>query len=335
MTDKIATNEPLLRIENMSVELTDYRPHRLLVNGVSLAVRPGEAVGLVGESGSGKSMTIKAAMRLLPDTARASGAIEFDGRKVSAFSRSQLSAYRSNDVAMIHQDPRAHTNPLQTIGDFLVEGVVSAKSMSKRAARKRAIELLAEMGIRDAVARMGQYPHQLSGGLLQRVMIAAALMGRPRLVFADEPTTALDVTVQSEVMAILMEQVEHHDLGLLFVTHDLDLAAAVTDTLVVMYAGTIVERGTSSAIYADPRHPYTAALLASRPSTTQVKRLVSIPGRPASAHEVGVGCVFAARCPFAIDVCRNERPDSRTVGASEVACHRAEELEDELRKVSA
>ena len=323
---------PLLDIRRLHLELTGSRPVRTLVEDVTLSVSPGESVGLVGESGSGKTLTVKAAMRLLPSTITATGAIDFDGRSVLEMSRRGLARYRSTDVAMIHQDPRAHTNPLRTVGDFLVEGVVATKQMKRDEAIERACALLGEMGIDDAPRRMHQYPHQLSGGLLQRVMIAMSLLHEPRLVLADAPTTALDVTVQSEVMAILVEQVRGRGLGMLFITHDLDLAAAITDTLVVMYAGTVVERGPAPVLYRNPRHPYTAALLASRPSTTQVKRLVSVPGRPAAAHEVGIGCVFAARCPFATDLCRDERPAERDIGGRTVACHRAEEIGSELER---
>ena len=329
-----AREPALLDIRDLLVKLTDRVPHRVLVQGVTLSIHPGESVGLVGESGSGKSMTVKAAMRLLPPNAKVAGGIEFDGRPVDRLNRSQLAAYRSSDVGLIHQDPRAHTNPMRTIGQFLVESVLATGKMSKREANARAISLLADMGIGDARRRMDQYPHQLSGGLLQRVMIAAALMNEPRLIFADEPTTALDVTVQSEVMAILIEQIEERDLGMLLVTHDLDLAAAVTDTLVVMYAGTVVESGRADAVYEGPRHPYTAALLASRPSTTQVKRLVSIQGRPAAAFEVRQGCVFAARCAFADELCRMTRPDLRLVDDRYVACHRAEAIAEELKQVA-
>jgi len=323
---------PLLDIRGLRLELDDARGTRALVEDVTLSVGPGESVGLVGESGSGKSLTVKAVMRLLPPAITASGAIDFDGRSVLDLSRRDLARYRSTDVAMIHQDPRAHTNPLHTIADFLVEGVVSTGRMKRDEAVRRACGLLGEMGFDDAARRMDQYPHQLSGGLLQRVMIAMSLLHEPRLLLADEPTTALDVTVQSEVMAILVEQVRDRGIGMLFITHDLDLAAAVTDTLVVMYAGTVVERGAAADLYRHPRHPYTAALLASRPSTTQVKRLVSIPGRPAAAYEVGGGCVFAARCPFVNERCRNERPERREVDGRTVACHRAEEIAGSLEQ---
>ena len=173
---------------------------------------------------------------------------------------------------------------------------------------------------------MAQYPHELSGGLLQRVMIVMALLPSPRLIFADEPTTALDVTVQEEVAGILQEQVQEKSLGLLFITHDLDLAAAITDSITVMYAGVIVERGPSSLIYGSPRHPYTAGLLLSRPSVTEVRRLHAIPGRPLSAFEVESGCHFASRCSFATDQCRKDRPVLREFDGRQVACHRAEEL---------
>lgn len=324
------SDRPLLDIRNLHLTLDTARPPRALVQDLSLTVAPGESVGLVGESGSGKSLTVKAAMRLLPASIGAEGTIDFDGSSVMRMSRRQLSRYRSADVAMIHQDPRTHTNPLRTIGDFLVEGVVSTGQMSRSEASERACVLLAEMGIDDGPRRMRQYPHQLSGGLLQRVMIAMTLLHEPRLLLADEPTTALDVTVQSEVMAIMVEQVRERGLGLLFITHDLDLAAAVTDTLVVMYAGAVVERGAAGDLYRQPRHPYTAALLASRPSTTKVKRLVSIPGRPVAAFEVTAGCSFAARCPFATDVCRAERPALREIEGRRVACHRAEDIASSL-----
>ena len=198
--------------------------------------------------------------------------------------------------------------------------------MRRKEAEELACDLLRQVGVGDAGHRMRQYPHQLSGGLLQRVMIVMALMSSPRLVLADEPTTALDVTIQSEVMAILGEQIRERDCGLLFITHDLDLAAAVTDSLAVMYAGVIVETGPSESLYATPRHPYTAGLLASRPKTDRVERPTAIPGRPISAFEAGPGCVFASRCPFVTQQCREQRPVMRDVAGRKVACHRVEEL---------
>ncbi|MFF7791850.1 oligopeptide/dipeptide ABC transporter ATP-binding protein [Streptomyces sp. NPDC007991] len=317
---------PLLELRGVGITAGDRRDRRTLVRDVDLTVEAGETVGLVGESGSGKSMLVKSAMRLLPRHAVTSGRIDFEGRSVLRFSRRELAAYRSRDVALIHQDPRAHTNPLRTVGDFLVEGVVAAKLLAPRDARDRACALMASVGITDPEHRLTQYPHQLSGGLLQRMMIVAALLPSPKLVFADEPTTALDVTVQSEVMAILQEQIRERNLGLLFISHDLDLAAAVTDSLAVMYAGTIVERGATAEVHSRPLHPYTAGLLACRPSARAVTRLQPIPGRPVSAYEVGPGCAFAARCRFATEECRTDRPQLRTVEDRLVACHRVEQI---------
>ncbi|MET8981145.1 ABC transporter ATP-binding protein [Streptomyces sp. NPDC004539] len=323
---------PLLRMRDVGITTGGRGNPRALVRDVNLTVAAGETVGLVGESGSGKSMLVKSAMRLLPRHTEAHGHLDFEGRSVFGFSPRELAAYRSRDVALIHQDPRAHTNPLRTIGDFLIEGVVAGGLFSPREARRRACETMASIGVTDPEHRLTQYPHQLSGGLLQRMMIVAALLHSPKLVFADEPTTALDVTVQSEVMAILQEQIRERGLGLLFISHDLDLAAAVTDSLAVMYAGTVVERGATAEVHSRPLHPYTAGLLACRPSATAVTRLQPIPGRPISAYEAGPGCAFAARCRFATEECRTDRPHLRTVEDRLVACHRVERIGAELTR---
>ncbi|MGI5328730.1 ABC transporter ATP-binding protein [Actinomadura nitritigenes] len=326
------TATPLLDLHDLHVSVRHRGTRRTLVRDVSLSVDAAESIGVVGESGSGKSMTIKAAMRLLPPGATAEGHVRFEGLDVLKLDRRELARYRSRDVALIHQDPRAHINPTRTIAQFVTEGVVHTGQMTRDEAIERACDLMADIGIPDARRRMGQFPHQLSGGLLQRVMIVAALLPSPRLVFADEPTTALDVTVQSDVMAILLEQIRDRRVSMLFVTHDLDLAAAVTDRLAVMYAGTIVESGTSTEIYQRPLHPYTAGLLQSRPSTAKVRRPTAIPGRPVAAYEVDQGCSFAPRCPFATDRCRAERPDRRLVEDRSVACHRVEEIADLLKE---
>ncbi|SED27065.1 oligopeptide/dipeptide ABC transporter, ATP-binding protein, C-terminal domain-containing protein [Amycolatopsis tolypomycina] len=322
------TPAPLLTLRNLRVRARGTE--RTLVRDVSLDVDTAESVALVGESGSGKSMSIKAAMRLLPPGMTAEGHIRFDASNVLELNRRDLARYRARDVALIHQDPRAHINPTRTIAQFVTEGVVCAGQLSEDEAIERACTLMRDVGIDDAPRRMAQFPHQLSGGLLQRVMIVAALLPSPRLIFADEPTTALDVTVQSDVLAILLEQIRDRQLAMLFVTHDLDLAAAVTDRVAVMYAGSIVETGTSAEVCERPLHPYTAGLLASRPSTTEVRRLTAIPGRPVAAYEVGEGCPFAPRCSFATDECRTQRPQQRTVQGRSVACHHAEDIVDRL-----
>ncbi|MFF0698536.1 ABC transporter ATP-binding protein [Streptomyces tendae] len=325
------TPPSLFTLDDLNLRVRHRRTERTLVRDASLNVAAAESVGLVGESGSGKSMSIKSAMRLLPRGVTAEGRIEFDGRDVLSYNRADLAHYRSRDVAMIHQDPRAYINPTRTISQFLTEGAVHTGQMSRDEAIERACALMADVGIAGAHRRLEQFPHQLSGGLLQRVMIVAALLPSPRLIFADEPTTALDVTVQSDVMAILLEQIRDRHVSMLFVTHDLDLAAAVTDRLAVMYAGSIVETGTSAEIYSRPLHPYTAGLLQSRPSTTGVHRLTAIPGRPIAAYEADEGCSFAPRCAFATDQCRTSRPRSRTVEGRSVACHRVEEIADDLK----
>lgn len=324
------TRTPLLTLQDVHVRVRIRGAERTLVRDVSLDVDAAESVALVGESGSGKSMSIKAAMRLLPRGATAEGHIGFDANDVLRFDRRTLARYRAHDVAMIHQDPRAHVNPTRTIAQFVTEGVVCAGRMSEDEAIERACALMRDVGIDDAGRRMAQFPHQLSGGLLQRVMIVAALLPSPRLIFADEPTTALDVTVQSDVLAILLEQIRERHLAMLFVTHDLDLAAAVTDRVAVMYAGSIVETGTSAEVCERPLHPYTAALLASRPSTTEVRRMTAIPGRPVAAYEAGEGCPFAPRCSFATEECRTQRPQRRTVQARTVACHHVEDIAGRL-----
>jgi peptide/nickel transport system ATP-binding protein len=326
--------EPLLEAENLRVTLRSSRGRDpiTVVRDVSLYLAPGEGLGVVGESGSGKSMTVRAIMRLLPDGGRVTGELRYRGEDVLRMDSRRLASYRGRDVGMIFQDPRAHINPLWTIGKFLTEAVIARREVGQAEADARAIELLHEVGIDDGSRRMHQYPHQLSGGLLQRIMIVATLMDQPKLILADEITTALDVTVQSEVMAILSELRAKKNLGLLMITHDLDLAAAVTDRLAVMYAGSIVESGSSEAVTTRPRHPYTAGLLASRPRTDEVRRLKVIPGRPVSAVEAGEGCPFAPRCAFALPRCRAERPLLRPVDDRLVACHRAEDVADKLRE---
>lgn len=317
----------LLEVDGLRVTARTATGGRLLVDGLSLTLHAGESLGLVGESGSGKSMTARAALRLLPATFDVDGDVRFDGESVSRMSRSQLRDYRTREVAMVFQDPRAHTNPVRTVGAHLIEVLRSARNMSRQAAEAAAVQALEEVAIPQPASRLRQYPHQLSGGMLQRVMIAAALLGEPRLLVADEPTTALDVTTQSDVMATLGELRRQRGLAMLFITHDLELAAATCDRIAVMYAGRVLETGPAGILDTEPAHPYTDGLLRSRPRIDErATRLQAIPGRPAAAHEVDPGCVFAPRCRMAVDLCREVRPAMRRVAGSEVACHRAEAL---------
>ncbi|MEV3861557.1 ABC transporter ATP-binding protein [Streptomyces sp. NPDC050095] len=319
----------LLDIRGLRVTLPLGGTDRTVIHRVDLCVAAGAAVGLVGESGSGKSLTARSVLRLLPAGARVEGDILVDGASVPAMGPAALRTLRARDVAMVFQDPRAHINPVRTVGDFLTEGLI-ARGARPRDATATVTALLRDVGIPDAARRMRQRPPELSGGLLQRVMIAAALAGDPCLLLADEPTTALDVTTQAEVMAIIDEARTARGLAMLFITHDLALAAAVCDRVAVMYAGSLVEDLPAGHLHKAARHPYTRALLASRPAPGADDRpLRAIPGRPLSAFEAGPGCAFAPRCPAARDLCRTERPGLRPVGDGLAACHYPAEPTDD------
>jgi oligopeptide/dipeptide ABC transporter ATP-binding protein len=324
----------LLELTDLKVQLTIAGRLETVVDGVSLSIEQGEALGLVGESGSGKSVTARTIIGLIPRDARLTGEIRFDGESVLALSSQALNHYRATDVSMVFQDPSAHINPVRRIGDFMCEGLVTCHGVARTEARQRVVSLLRETGIKDAERRLDQYPHELSGGLLQRVMIATALATEPRLLLADEPTTALDVTTQAEVVGILDDLRRGRGLAMLFITHDLDLAGAVCDRTAVMYAGTIAETNDSTALHSDPLHPYSAALGRSRPDMdTACKRLPVISGRPVAAFEAPSGCSFAPRCPFCEQRCVEVEPELRTVSDALVACHRAEEVHDRLADV--
>ena len=316
----------LLAVEALSVSLPAGQAARPILDGVSLEVRRGETVGLVGESGSGKSVTARAALGLLPGGATASGQVRVDGEDVLAMDPAALRTLRSRTAAMVFQDPRASVNPARRIGDFLTEGLRTNLGVAAGEARARVVGLLDEVGLREPEALLRRYPHELSGGMLQRVMIAGALAGDPTLRLADEPTTALDVTTQAEVVAILMRLRAEHDLGLLFVTHDLELAAALCDRIYVMYAGRVVESQPADALFRRPLHPYTAGLLASTPSLAPGRALRAIPGRPLGLDEAVSGCPFAPRCPHADERTRRERPELEPLDGGRVACWHAREL---------
>jgi oligopeptide/dipeptide ABC transporter ATP-binding protein len=271
-------------------------------------------------------MTARAISRLLPRAARASGSVRFDGAEVFALKGESLRSYRRRQIAMIFQDPRAHINPVRTIGDFLTESMRNG-GMTRRAATARARNLLDDVGLSKVLGILTRFPHELSGGMLQRVMIAAALAGEPRLILADEPTTALDVTIQEEVMSILDQLRRDHGVAMLFITHDLELAAATCDRTLVMYAGSIVEEQRSENLHRAPRHPYTRALLDSRPRVDHaVRRLAAIPGSPIAPYEVETGCPFSPRCPYSNERCVEVEPELRRVDEARVACHYAETL---------
>ena len=321
---------PLLEIRDLTVALQMDTGPREVITGTSLEIGAGEAMGLVGESGSGKSMTAKAIARLLPDGAQVTGSIMFDGTDVLALSGDALLAHRAQ-VAVVFQDPRAHINPVRRIADFMTESLRILDDVPKAEASKRAAAALEEVGIDDPAKRLKQFPHELSGGMLQRVMIATALLSDPRLLLADECTTALDVTTQAEVMAILDDLRRDRGLSMLFITHDLELAGAVCDRTCVMYAGQVVETSSASRLHEDPLHPYSAALVQARPDiASTADRLVAIPGRPVSAFEAPTGCRFAPRCPHAQDSCRSHDQVLTDLAGGIVRCSRAAELRGTL-----
>jgi oligopeptide/dipeptide ABC transporter ATP-binding protein len=321
----------LLAVDGLTVDLVVEGVRRVVLRDVSFAIAPGQSIGLVGESGSGKSMTARAIARLLPSGARQTGGIVFEGRDVASLGGSELRMYRE-DLAVIFQDPRAHINPVRRIGDFMTEALRDRRGTNRSDVADRAVELLEQVGIPDGRRRLDQYPHELSGGLLQRVMIATALLTEPKLLLADEPTTALDVTTQSEVMALIDDLRREFGLAMLFITHDLDLAGAVCDRTVVLYAGQIMEEQASADLHRLPRHPYTAGLIAARPDVSRtVRRLDAIPGQPQSAFEAPEGCAFAPRCSHAEDRCRAATPALEVEGgATRVRCVRADELRGAL-----
>jgi oligopeptide/dipeptide ABC transporter ATP-binding protein len=316
----------LLEVADLTVTLKMDAGPREVITGTSLTIAEGEAMGLVGESGSGKSMTAKAIARLLPKGAQTEGSVVFDGTDVLALEGDALLKHRAQ-VAVVFQDPRAHINPVRRIDDFMTESLRLLENVPKDKARARAAEALEEVGIDDPAKRLRQFPHELSGGMLQRVMIATALLSEPRLLLADECTTALDVTTQAEVMAILDDLRRDRGLSMLFITHDLELAGAVCDRTCVMYAGQIVETRTADKLHHHPLHPYSAALVQARPSiAATADRLVAIPGRPVSAFEAPSGCRFAPRCPHVQDTCRGHEQVLTELDGGLVRCERAHDL---------
>ena len=314
--------DPLVEIDNLGLTIGGQP----VLRGVSLSVATGESLGLVGESGSGKSMTLRCLTRLLPPGAKATGEVRLAGTDVLGLRERQLRAHRQS-IGMVFQDPRTAINPLHTVGSYMVERAKDSGA-GLRDATDRALDVLQAMGISDPQRRMDQYPFELSGGLLQRVMIASVVMEQPRLILADEPTTALDVTTQAEVLRLLDGLREKNSAAMIFVTHDLDLAAAVCDRIAVMYGGRILEVGPATTLPDAAVHPYTRALLAARPPLThRLETIPTVPGVPASAARTGDGCPFAARCPVALPVCSETLPGMETVGSSQVRCHRASEVQ--------
>nr|BFE56086.1 ABC transporter ATP-binding protein [Dactylosporangium thailandense] len=321
----------LLRIENLSVDFHTDDGVVHAVDGVDLEVHEGEIVAVVGESGSGKTVTAMSVLRLLrePPARVSAGTLAFRGQDLRGLSPRQLRAIRGGPVGMIFQDPMTALNPVLSIGDQIAETVLLHQDRrDRKAARARAVELLALVGVPDAAHRARQYPHEFSGGMRQRAMIAMAIANDPDLIIADEPTTALDVTIQAQVLQLLRKAQRETGAATILITHDLGVVAELADRVVVMYAGRVVETAEVHALFGKPRHPYTLGLLASLPRMdTETDRLDPIPGNPPNMASPPPGCPFHPRCPLARDICRTERPALLDLGdGRRSACHFHEEL---------
>jgi len=325
--------EPLLKVEDLRTYFSTEEGVVRAVDGISFDLMPGERRGVVGESGSGKSVAAMSIMRLIEPPAGeiVTGTIEYRGENLLELGEDEMQTIRGGKIAMIFQDPMTALNPVYTIGDQLVETIVLHQNASRKDARGIAIKALEDVQIPNASEMLEDYPHQFSGGMRQRVMIAMGLSCNPDLLIADEPTTALDVTTQAQIMDLMLKLAEDRGTSVLLITHDLGVVAGFCDTIQVMYAGGIVESGTADDIFHNPQHPYTWGLLGSMTRLDEVQRarLHSISGVPPSVIDLPVGCRFRPRCEFAIEICGRVLPALHGIGGGEqfVACHRAEELD--------
>jgi oligopeptide/dipeptide ABC transporter ATP-binding protein len=326
--------EPLLQVSDLHVQIASRRGLVRAVDGVSLEVAPGRAIGLVGESGSGKSMTLRAILGVLPPEAKVtSGQIMFEGADLAHASGAQLNRIRGPRIAMIFQEPMSALNPVMRVGRQIAEGPQVHLGMNRAQSAERALELMRRVGIPDAERRFRSFPHEFSGGMRQRVMIAMALACDPALILCDEPTTALDVTIQDQILRLLARLCQESGTSLVFVTHDLPVVAQLCDQLAVMYAGQIVERGPVEEVLTSPRHPYTVGLVRSAPDVDHVRSsLVAIPGSPPSLVHPPSGCRFHPRCKFAEQDCTEIEPELRLIDAGRAtACLHYERCEEALR----
>ncbi|MFI6377110.1 ABC transporter ATP-binding protein [Streptomyces sp. NPDC050546] len=321
---------PLLAVRDLAVDFATDRGRVAAVRGVSFTLQAGQSLAILGESGSGKSVTGKALLGLIDPPGRVRGAIEFEGENIVGWDEDRLNAVRGPGVSMVFQDSLDSLNPVYSVGSQVTELLRVRQGMNRRAARERAVSLMRQVGIPAAAERLKDYPHQFSGGMRQRMCIALAIALRPRLLIADEPTTALDVTVQAGILRLIRQLRQETGMALIFVTHDLAVARLVASEVAVMYAGRVVERGRVDDIYRRPAHPYTRALLASQPDTARSwSDLRPVAGSPPDKADTVPGCAFHPRCPIATDRCATDEPDLRALGADRQSrCHHAEEVLD-------
>ena len=314
--------EPLLEVRDLSVEFPLPAGTIMPVRGVSFTLAPRERIGIVGESGSGKSLTSLALMRLLPPPGRiATGEVLLAGRELTTLGEREMSRVRGGKMALVYQDPMSSLNPVRTVGNQIVEAIRAHRDVSRASARTRAIELLGEVGIPHASRRIDAYPHQFSGGMRQRVMIAMAISMEPEVLIADEPTTALDVTTQARIIDLLARLGEERQLAVILITHDLGVAASFCDGVHVMYAGRIVERSPVVPLFARPVHPYTEALLGAicRIDEDVDQPIPAIPGQPPLPQHLPSGCPFHPRCPQAVPLCADEEPNDHLLPGGRTA----------------
>lgn len=313
---------PVLEVKNLRIEFPTRRGVLTAVDDVSFAIAPGEVLGVVGESGAGKSLTGAAIIGLLEPPGRiAGGEILLNGRRIDNLPYEALRKIRGREIGAIFQDPLTSLNPLYTIGRQLVETIQTHLDMSETSARDRAVKLLEEVGIPAARERIDHYPHQFSGGMRQRVVIALALAAEPKVIIADEPTTALDVSIQAQIITLLKRLCRDHGTSVMLVTHDMGVIAETADRVAVMYAGRIAEIGPVADVIHKPQHPYTIGLMGSIPQfETQLDRLIQIDGAMPRLDSIPKGCAFNPRCTKAFDMCRTSRPELMAAAASRAAC---------------
>jgi dipeptide transport system ATP-binding protein len=318
----MTSSSAALEIEDLVVEFPSNFGALRAVDGVSLKVEQGEILGIVGESGSGKTVAMLAVMGLVPYPARVSaGQLLLGGRDLQAMSATSRRQLAGKDMAMIFQEPATSLNPCFTVGFQITETLRVHEGMDRKQAQRRAIELLEQVGIPAPESRLGAYPHQLSGGMNQRVMIAMALACDPKLLIADEPTTALDVTIQAQILDLLLSLQRERDMALVLITHNMAVVAQIAHRVAVMYSGQVMEENATAALFASPQHPYTAALMAARPESRVGERLATIPGVVPSLAERPGGCLFSPRCRYATPRAVEERPDLRGWQSGLVRCH--------------
>jgi len=313
---------PLLSVEGLRVEFPMRDATLVAVDGVSFSIAPGEVLGVVGESGAGKSVTGSAIIGLIDPPGRiAAGRIMLGDRRIDDLPPEDLRRVRGREIGAVFQDPLTSLNPLYTIGRQLTETIMTHLDLSPRAARQRALDLLTEVGIPAPKRRIDQYPHQFSGGMRQRVVIALALAANPRLIIADEPTTALDVSIQAQIITLLKRLCREHGTAVMLITHDMGVIAETADRVAVMYAGRIAEIGPVADVIHRPAHPYTRGLMGSIPSIAADREtLAQIDGTMPRLHAIPRGCAFHPRCPHVFERCRKERPELMPVGATHAAC---------------